>query len=295
MGHVSVLLDDVLRYLSPKDGGIYFDGTFGGGGYTKAILDSCNCKVIAVDRDPFIVSIADEFKKLYKDRFTFVQSEYSFLGDILKDLEIQAVDGIVLDLGVSSFQIDTPERGFSFQKNGLLDMRMGGHGKTALDIIKETSETKLADIIYEYGEERFSRRIAKAIKANLNKISTTKDLADVIHSVVGNNFKKDTATKTFQALRIYVNDELGELDTVLQNGPTVLEKGGRFVIVSFHSLEDRLVKIRFNELAKEQKIATILTKKPVAPTEEEINRNVRARSAKLRAIEMTGGNRDSLR
>lgn len=288
MQHIPVLLDEVLEYLAPKDGCVYFDGTFGGGGYTKAVLDSCNCRVIAVDRDPFVVPIAKNIKETYGNRFEFVRSEYDRLGEILSEFGIDKLDGIVLDLGISSFQIDDPDRGFSFSKNGNLDMRMGQSGKTALDVINELSESKLADVIYEYGEEHFSRRIARAIKNNLKCIKTTQDLADVIRSVLRKNFKRDAATKTFQALRIYVNDELSQLEGILKVGCNYLNSNGRFVVVSFHSLEDRLVKVRFNELAKEQGRASILTKKPICPTDTEIRLNMRSRSAKLRAIEYNG-------
>ena len=202
----------------------------------------------------------------------------------LKCHNIKKLNGIVLDIGVSSFQIDDAERGFSFNKNGALDMRMGLNARSALDVIRELKESDLADIIFEYGEEHASRRIAKAIKQNCKNIQTTLDLADVIHSVMGYSRKRDSATKTFQALRIYTNNELEELEIILRDSITYLVNGGRLVTVSFHSLEDRVVKRMFNILPEVE----VLTKKPVTPSEEEICSNQRSRSAKLRALRFVG-------
>lgn len=279
--HIPVMLHEVLEYLTPKSEGVYFDGTFGGGGYTRAILESCNCTVIATDRDSNVLPITDDMKKEFGDRFLFSLSKFSDIAEVLAEHRIQKIDGLVLDVGVSSFQIDNPERGFSFNKCGDLDMRMGLNKRTALEVIKGLKEKQLADIIYEYGEERASRRIARAIKQNCFNIHTTIDLANIIHSVMPKNDHQDTATRTFQALRIYVNNELEELEFILKHGVRYLHNGGRIVVVSFHSLEDRVVKRSFRSLCE---CADILTKKPVVPSAGEINLNYRSRSAKLRAL-----------
>ena len=286
--HVPVLLKEVLEALSPKDGGIYFDGTFGGGGYTRAILESCNCKVIASDRDPFVKDIAARFSEEFGERFVFVHSKFSDIDNILKNLNIEKTDGIVLDLGVSNFQLASPERGFSFKFDGPLDMSMGLCNETALDVIRKYSEKELADIIYQYGEEHFSRRIAKNIKLNLKNIHGTEDLANIIRKCVRKSGKIDPATKTFQALRIFVNDELEELRIVLQKAAGLLNHGGRIVTVSFHSLEDRIVKFFFKDLVstEDKNKFVLINKKPIIPSDNEIFLNPKARSAKLRAVSM---------
>ncbi|MDR2645839.1 MAG: 16S rRNA (cytosine(1402)-N(4))-methyltransferase RsmH [Holosporaceae bacterium] len=280
MQHIPVLRQEMLDLLAPQDVGVYVDGTFGGGGYTKAILESANCKVIAFDRDPYVKVIADKFEADYKERFNFFHAKY---GDIRSIIESK-FDGLVLDLGVSSFQLSDPSRGFSFNLSGPLDMGMGLCEGTAQDIIRKYSERDLADIIYTFGEERFSRRIAKNIKLNLNKISNTQDLANIIRSCIKKIGKTDPATKTFQALRIFVNDELEELKKVLRDSAHLLNTNGKLVVVSFHSLEDRIVKSFFKELALEKNRFKLLTKKPITPTLEEISRNHKSRSAKLRGI-----------
>jgi 16S rRNA (cytosine1402-N4)-methyltransferase len=280
--HIPVLLKEVMALLSPSEGGIYFDGTFGGGGYTKAILESKNCKVIAFDRDSHVKAIADEFKVCYHERFEFFHARF---GDI-KTMVRSKLDGIILDLGISSFQLSDPARGFSFNLPGPIDMNMGLCDQTALDVIKKYSERDLADIIYTLGEERFSRRIAKNIKQNLGKINDTFDLANIIRSCVKKTGKIDPATKTFQALRIFVNDELEELKKILQESVDLLNPGGKIIVVSFHSLEDRIVKFFFRELAQGTDRFNLLTKKPIIPSPEEIHLNPRSRSAKLRGITM---------
>ncbi|MDR0580565.1 MAG: 16S rRNA (cytosine(1402)-N(4))-methyltransferase RsmH [Holosporaceae bacterium] len=280
MRHVPVLRKEMLALLAPRDAGVYIDGTFGGGGYAKAILESANCKVIAIDRDPYVKIIADEFKANYKERFDFFHAKY---GDIKSVIESK-FDGLVLDLGVSSFQLSDPSRGFSFNLSGPLNMGMGLCEETAQDIIRKYSERDLADIIYAFGEERFSRRIAKNIKLNLNKISNTQDLANIIRSCIKKTGKTDPATKTFQALRIFVNDELEELKKVLQDSVHLLNANGKLIVVSFHSLEDRIVKFFFKELTLKKDRFKLLTKKPIAPTPEEISYNRKSRSAKLRGI-----------
>ncbi|MDR0632105.1 MAG: 16S rRNA (cytosine(1402)-N(4))-methyltransferase RsmH [Holosporaceae bacterium] len=277
--HIPVLLREVMTMLAPRDGGIYFDGTFGGGGYTKAILEAADCKVIAVDRDIHAATIADEFKNRYPSRFDFFHAKFGDIKTIIKT----KLDGIVLDLGVSNFQLTDPSRGFSFNLSGPLDMRMGLCDDSALDIIRKYSEQNLANIIYELGEEHFSRRIAKSIKLNLSKIHSTEDLANVIRSCVKRRGKTDPATKTFQALRIFVNKELEELKNVLRDSVDLLNSNGKIMVVSFHSLEDRMVKFFFKELASSGKFS-LLTKKPIAPSAEEISRNRKSRSAKLRGV-----------
>jgi len=280
--HIPVLLPEVLTMLSPKEGGVYFDGTFGGGGYTKAILESTGCKVIACDRDPFVKGIADDFKSKYSYRFEFHHAKFSEIKSIVRG----KLDGVVLDLGVSNFQLSDPARGFSFNLSGPVDMGMGLCEETALDVIQRYSEKELANIIYEFGEEHFSRRIAKNIKLNLGRIKNTEDLANVVRSCVRRTGKKDPATKTFQALRIFVNDEQEELKAVLQDAVELLNPEGKIAVVSFHSLEDRIVKLFFRDLSFRDPRFKILTKKPIIPSEEEVLFNPKSRSAKLRAISM---------
>jgi 16S rRNA (cytosine1402-N4)-methyltransferase len=285
--HVPVLLKEVSDMLSPKDGGIYFDGTFGGGGYTEAILNAANCRVIASDRDPSVQNIADEIKFRYQTRFDFVHAKFSDIKSTCDSVE--KLDGVVLDLGVSTFQLTDPTRGFSFNLSGPIDMGMGLCDQTALDVIQKYSKQDLANIIYEFGEEHFSRRIAENIKKNLKKIHNTEDLANVVRSCVRKTGKIDPATKTFQALRIFVNEELEELKKVLHDAIDLLNPGGKIIVVSFHSLEDRIVKLFFRELVQrssvaQEKIFALLTKKPITPSSEEIAVNQKSRSAKLRGI-----------
>lgn len=285
--HIPVLLNEVITSLSPKDGAVYFDGTFGGGGYSRAILESANCKVIACDRDPFVKEIAANFSEKYKNRFEFFHNKFSEIKSIIESPKNEKVDGIVLDLGISNFQISNSERGFSFKLNGPLDMSMGLCEENALDILHKYSEKELADIIYLYGEEPFSRKIAKAIKMNLDKIESTEDLANIIRKSVKKTGKIDPATKTFQALRIFVNNELGELEKVLQESIELLNPGGKIIVVSFHSLEDRIIKRFFKSLTvKNDSRFHLLNKKPIIPSENEINMNPKSRSAKLRGIYM---------
>lgn len=282
------MLNEAVDFLNLKQDGVYVDCTFGGGGYSQEILKRSGCRLLGIDRDPFVIPISVSMRGKFGDRFFFFNGAYSRIGEALESIGVAKVDGVVLDLGVSSFQIDDPERGFSFKNDGPLDMRMEMVGKTALDAIRQLPENKLADIIYEFGEERKSRRIAKAIKANLRHIQTTSDLANTVRAVLPKDFRKDPATRTFQALRIYVNDELGELDAFLNKCLPFLNIGARVVVVTFHSLEDRIVKTRFNEFCKDRKIANLIVKKPIVPSYEEIKNNVRSRSAKLRVIEYIG-------
>lgn len=282
--HVSVLLDKVLDILAPSDNKIYFDGTFGGGGYSKAILNKANCSVIACDRDTFVIPIAENLKQEFPSRFYFSHSKFSNIKEVLAQHNIQTLDGIVLDLGLSNFQLEDESRGFSFNSKGNVDMSMGLCDKTAMEVIKKCSEEHLANIIYNLGEERFSRRIAKSIKKNLKTIQTAEDLANVIRSCVRHRGKTDPATKTFQALRIFVNQELDELKSILNESINLLNPGGKIVVVSFHSLEDRIVKFFFKECASQKDKFQILTKKPLVPDSEEIQKNPKSRSAKLRCL-----------
>jgi 16S rRNA (cytosine1402-N4)-methyltransferase len=304
--HFPVMLPEVLSALKPSHGEVYVDGTLGAGGYTRAILDAHhNCSVIAIDRDETAHRMAEEWGVKYSQRLTLIRDSFGNLEQALAKISVTKVDGIVLDLGVSSMQFDEAQRGFSFRFDAPLDMRMDrSGGQTAADLVNGLPEEELANLIYLYGEERKSRHIARAIvQARLSgRIETTKQLADIIRSVihVSPRDKIDPSTRTFQALRIAVNDELGELETVLQSAENLLNAGGRLVVVTFHSLEDRIVKKFLNEksrpapspsrhlpmanLAPEHRLSfSLLTKKPVTPSEHEISINPRSRSAKLRA------------
>lgn len=300
-GHIPVMLDEVLRSLQPRDGGVYVDGTFGAGGYTRAILEAANCTVYAIDRDPEAYARAISMAKDFSGRLVPLHGCFGSMVELLKTKNIIQLNGIVLDIGVSSMQIATAERGFSFQKEGPLDMRMSLDGRSAAHVVNSTDEKELADIIFTYGEERASRQIAKRIVAAraLAPIVTTTQLADIIHSVLPQHpkLKTDTATKTFQALRIYVNDELGELEKALQAAENLLLPEGRLVVVSFHSLEDWSVKNFLKERAGA--LGNNSRHLPAAPTgpqptfiiektnglkasPEETGRNPRSRSAHLR-------------
>lgn len=296
--HIPVMMDEVLKYLDVKDGETILDCTFGAGGYTRSILNSAKCNVIAIDRDATVKMFADKVKEKFGERFSFYNMKYSESGSILKD---GTLDGMVLDIGVSSMQIDTTERGFSFQKDSKLDMRMGKDKMSAYDIVNNMPEQELANIIYNYGDEVKSRHIAKKIveQRKIKPIETTFELANIVRSFYPvRNGKIDPATKTFQAIRIAVNDELNELKKILNLSKRLLKTGGRLVVVSFHSLEDKIVKDFIkNETDKGEKkdkyskddgdrhSFKLLTNRVVAPTDNEIKHNVRARSAKLRALE----------
>ncbi len=298
--HIPVLGRAAVEYLHVKADGRYIDATFGAGGYSRAIL-AAGGHVIGIDRDQSALLLGAELVEQSQGRLTLVEANFSELEDVAGN---EPVDGIVFDLGVSSMQLDQPERGFSFRNEGPLDMRMSGQGPTVADLVCTASEKDLADIIFQLGEERHSRAVARAIvKARAqHAISTTKELADIVGSVVRSKpHEIHPATRTFQALRIFINDELGALVNALGDAERVLKPGGRLVVVSFHSLEDRIVKTFLNDRGKAsagsrhapqveaaEPTFKILTKRPVTADEAETEANPRARSAKLRAAERTG-------
>lgn len=292
--HIPVMLREVLASLKPQAGEVYVDATFGNGGYSRAILEAAPCKVIAVDRDPTVKIRANEMKNMYGERFEFRQGQFGDFAALIHE----PVNGAVFDVGVSSMQIDEAERGFSFGKTGALDMRMSCAGLSAKDIVNTYEEKELADLIYQYGEERKSRQIARKIVEYRTKkeIETTTELAEIIYSVLHRkNGEIDPATRTFQALRIAVNDELGELERGLKGAADRILSGGRLVVVDFHSLEDRIVKtfLRENggkrvriskyapELVQDEHLFAEVSK-VLTPSAEECAANPRSRSAKLR-------------
>ncbi len=301
--HLSVLLKEVLDAVSPTSRAIYLDATFGAGGYSNALLKSTDCIVYGVDCDDTVRKYAEETSNNFPDRFRFFTDKFSNIKSLLDG---QKVDGVIFDLGVSSMQIDNAERGFSFMRDGGLDMRMSGGGKlNAHTIVNGFSEKEIANIIYKYGGERYSRRVAaKIVETRVKKeINTTNELAGIVRSVIPRkrSDRIDPATRTFQAIRIVVNDELGELKKALESLTDVVNVGGKIVVVSFHSLEDKIVKDQFNLLCgkrengsryhpsimEEDEVVNFafINKKVITPTQEEINLNPRSRSARLRAIE----------
>ena len=304
--HIPVLLDEIVAALEPKAGETYVDGTFGAGGYTRAVLNAADCRVVAIDRDPDAIKRAQGLKDEFGDRFSIVEGCFGDMAALLPAAGYDAVDGVMLDIGVSSFQIDEAERGFSFMEDGPLDMRMGRTGESAADVVNTYGDEELANIIYNYGEERKSRRIAAAIvKDRATKSFTrTKQLAGLIERILGRPPAKKgqravhPATRTFQALRIHVNDELGELERGLAGAEQILAPEGRLVVVSFHSLEDRIVKNfmaeRSGRLAGGSRHMPGPVSADAAPTfaqknkgaakpgEDEMERNPRSRSSRLR-------------
>ena len=280
--HVPVLLDEILHWLNPCPGQTIVDGTVGGGGHTRALAErvSPGGRVISLDRDPAVIAAAAAWQN---NSITAVQANFRDLPEVLDELEIETVDGILLDLGLSSDQLADRERGFSFSAEGPLDMRFDPmKGKPAWRLIERLSAEHLADMIYLFGEERYSRRIARAIvdRRHDRPIQTAAELADLVRSVVPRSRRDhiDPATRTFQALRIYVNEELKSLEIALRRLPDRLKPGGRLAIISFHSLEDRPVKEAFRDDPRLE----ALVKKPIMAGDEEAQRNPRARSAKLR-------------
>jgi 16S rRNA (cytosine1402-N4)-methyltransferase len=301
--HIPVLGRQAIEMLAPGDGGIYVDATFGAGGYSRSVLGTAGTRVIGIDRDRSAISGGFDLVDRSGGRLTLVEDRFSNLAEICAAQGIGSVDGVVMDVGVSSMQLDEAGRGFSFRLGGPLDMRMGHDGPTAADVIAKASEADLANIIYIFGEERHSRGVARAIVAARKEapVVTTRALADIVAKVVRSKPGEiHPATRTFQALRIFVNEELDELHLALSAAERVLKPGGRLAVVSFHSLEDRIVKNFFAQRAKAgggsrhlPEIAqaapsfAILTKRPVTPDDDEISANPRARSAKLRAAERT--------
>lgn len=302
--HIPVMAREVVDALRPRDGGRYLDGTFGAGGYTAAMLDRADCLVIAIDRDPDAIAAGRALAERYAPRLRLIEGRFGDMAELLSAEGVEDVDGVALDLGVSSMQFDQADRGFSFRASGPLDMRMEKSGASAADLVNETDETELADIIWRYGEERRSRRVARSIveARRAKRIETTGELAEIVRRAVGpqGRDESDPATRTFQALRIAVNDELGELERGLAAAEQVLAPGGRLAVVSFHSLEDRAVKefvraragrvpgpSRHAPPGAAGRTATLrdLSRKPVLPSDEEVAANPRARSARLRVAE----------
>ena len=300
--HQPVLYQEILNVIAPESGGVYLDGTLGAGGHAEGILKASapRGRLLGLDLDPEALAIARQRLFDFQERATLIKASYLSATDVLAEIGWGKVDGIILDLGVSSMQIDRPGRGFSFQENGFLDMRFNqDRGQTAADLVNTLSEEELANLIYQYGEERFSRRIARAIVA-ARPVDTTQELAALIEKAVpGYESHIHPATRTFQALRIATNKELETLSAALPRLIDCLAPGGRIAIISFHSLEDRIVKQFFRRESQdcicppEQPICTcghtailkVVTKKPVRASAQEINQNPRSRSAKLRVAE----------
>lgn len=305
--HTSVLAAETLRYLAPHAGGLYIDGTLGGGGHSEKILEASapDGRVIGIDRDQAALAAAGARLSRFGDRFRPIRDSFGNLATILGQLDISAIDGLLLDLGVSSHQLDSPERGFSFRGDGPLDMRMDqARGETAADLVNRASEQELAQIIRDYGEERWARKIAARIVLARSEtpLATTRELAELVAAAIPRRFHEERihpATRTFQALRMAVNDELEQVRRGVQAGIDLLAPGGRLVVISFHSLEDRIVKQSFRDAATgcicpprfphctcgRKPRGRLLTGRPVIAGAEERTENPRARSAKLRALE----------
>ncbi|MFT8246260.1 16S rRNA (cytosine(1402)-N(4))-methyltransferase RsmH [Roseomonas sp. BN140053] len=303
-GHLPVMLAEVLRALAPRDGGRYLDATFGGGGYSAAILEAADCTLWALDRDPDAIARGEALAARFPGRLHLLEGRFGDMGSILAEAGAGGLDGVVFDFGVSSFQLDQPERGFSFRAEGPLDMRMERAGPSAADLVNTLDEAELADLFWQLGEERHSRRVARAVVAARAEepITSTGRLASIVRSAVPRDPSGiDSATRSFQALRLRVNDELGEIERGLAAAAELLAPGGRLVAVSFHSLEDRIVK-RFLRDASGRKPAAsrhdpaallapttaafrLLTTSALRPGAEELHANPRARSARLRAME----------
>jgi len=301
--HVPVLLDEVIAGLAVAEGETHVDGTFGAGGYTKGILEKGAARVFAFDRDPDAIREGEEFAAACGGRLTLVPDRFSRMRQALASHGVEEVDGVTLDIGVSSMQLDRAERGFSFQGDGPLDMRMSRDGESAADFLNNAAEADIADVIFRYGEEPKSRRIARAIVA-ARPITRTGELAEIVRKALGwhQGMKKDPATRTFQAIRIHLNEELQELEGGLEAAEQVLKAGGRLAVVTFHSLEDRMVKRFLKErsgdlpsgsrhlpdtTASRRAPSFEAVGKPVRAGEAEIARNPRARSATLRVARRT--------
>ncbi len=284
--HIPVMTSEVLEFLNLKMDGVYIDGTIGAGGHTNEILSnlSSKAKVIGLDRDNDALEISKKRLIHFKKQISLHHSSYHHISNIMKLNNISKVDGILLDLGLSSMQLNTKNRGFSFQKNDRIDMRFDqSSGETANELINRLSQEQLADIIFEFGEERRSRRIAKSIKKS-NMLITTNDLTDAIRKSTPPHQRNKTLARVYQAIRIAVNNEIEKLKNFLEIFLHHLDSKGRLVIISYHSIEDRLVKNFFRQLKLDNK-ANILTKKPLTPSTKEIQSNRRSRSAKIRALE----------
>ncbi|GIR03567.1 MAG: ribosomal RNA small subunit methyltransferase H [Pseudomonadota bacterium] len=284
--HVPVMSTETIKYLNPKSDGIYIDGTIGAGGHANQILSMLSPKgrLIGIDRDEEALKICEKRFSSFKNLVSLHHTSYDNIKKILDELGIQKVDGMLLDLGLSSLQLNSESRGFSFKKNGRIDMRFDkNQDTTAADLIKSLSESELADIIFQFGEERRSRRISKAIKQS-PKLLTTNDIKEAIRKSTPPHHRNKTLARVFQAIRIAVNDEIDKLIQFLKVFINYLNIGGRLVIISYHSLEDRLVKKTFRSLKEEKKVI-LLTKKPLTPLKSEINENNKSRSAKFRALE----------
>ena len=306
IAHCPVMLTEVLAVLSPVDGGTYVDGTFGAGGYSRAILDAADCVVWGIDRDPDAIRRGEDLAADYPGRLNLVHGRFGEMADLLRERGVTSVDGIALDIGVSSPQIDDSARGFSFRADGPLDMRMSADGDSAADAVNRLDEQELAEIIRTLGEERYARRVARAIVAARGRapITRTLALAEIVRTVVPRSRDGiDPATRTFQALRIHVNDELSQLDHGLAAAENLLSPGGRLVVVTFHSLEDRRVKTFLRARSGSGPRPSRHMPAPASadraptfrlirggvtnPADSEIAKNPRARSAKLRAAERT--------
>ena len=289
--HEPVMVAEVLEHLEPSRGGVFVDCTVGLGGHARALLEAGASRLIGLDRDPAAVDAARNALRDFAGRAEIVHSDYRRLSAVLDERGVKDVDGVLVDLGVSSMQLDAPGRGFSFRQDDPLDMRMDTTaGPTAADVLRDVDERTLADLIYEFGEERHSRRIARAIVAAREHapIETTGRLADIVRRAIPRKgyMRIDAATRTFQAVRIWVNRELEGLDAFLGEAAHRLALNGRLVVITFHSLEDRIAKHTLRALQAEAFGLRIRTKRPVVPGETEIERNPRARSAKLRAAEI---------
>lgn len=288
--HNPVLLQEMLSLLSPKDGEIYMDATFGAGGYSKGILNVANCEIYAIDRDETTIKFYDNLDTRYSSKIKLFIQKFSNIKGVLSHNKVKNVNGVVFDIGVSSMQIDTKERGFSFMHDAPLNMSMDGFSHmNAFTFVNSLYEKEIADTIYNYGGERHSRKIARAIVSRRKKkvIKTTHELANIVRSVVPRGKSKiDPATRTFQAIRIWVNDELKELQRGIEAASEILDKDGKLIVVSFHSLEDQIVKNFFKSLCElsEGKKFTLLNKKVIKASVQEVIDNPRSRSAKLRAI-----------
>jgi 16S rRNA (cytosine1402-N4)-methyltransferase len=291
--HLPVMVDEAMRFLEPQRGGTYVDCTVGLGGHTRALLEGGADRVIGIDRDPQALALAAEALAAYGERLRLTHADYRDLDAVLDRHGVGAVAGTLADLGVSSLQFDADGRGFSFRRDEPLDMRMDQtQGATAAERLAEVEETALADVIFQFGEERKSRRIARAIVGARSQapIETTGQLAAIVRRAAGGRGwqRIDPATRTFQALRIWVNGELDRLDEFLRRAAARLQAGGRLVVISFHSLEDRIVKHTLRALDRGEGLVRVLTGKPMLPGDDEIERNPRARSAKLRVAERVG-------